>query len=137
MDGEELTVFSDCDCAAELSRPVSAWWLGQDNLSPPVLTEQLSREAVHEFCPSSCDTTFYITMAFISAVSFLGSTARVGGSIINLRVVQPEDKSASLMVLISALSLFALFPSPIVFGALLGTEHSPERLSLEHFRSQL
>ena len=55
-----------------------------------------------------------------STVSFLGSTARVGGSIINLRVVQPQDKSASLIILISALSLFSLFPSPIVFGALLG-----------------
>ena len=59
-------------------------------------------------------------MAFIAVVSFLISTARVGGSIINLRVIQPQDKSASLIILISTISLFALFPSPIVMGALLG-----------------
>ena len=113
VEGRELTVFSDCRCAGQLTgpSPPSPWWL----------TDRL--EAVQDFCPSSCDAMFSITMAFIATVSFLGATARVGGSIINLRVVQPEDKSASLIILISALSLFSLFPSPIVFGALLGIAH--------------
>jgi len=119
VEEEELTVFSDCRCAARLSSPASPWWLSENSFASPAVTDQHSDEAVLDFCPSSCDTMFYVTMAFISVVSFLGSTARVGGSIVNLRAVQPEDKSASLILLISALSLFSLFPSPIVFGALL------------------
>ena len=116
VEGRELTVFSDCRCAGDLAAPpTSPWWLTETR---PEAQHRL--EAVQDFCPSSCDAMFSITMAFIATVSFLGATARVGGSIINLRVVQPEDKSASLIILISALSLFSLFPSPIVFGALLG-----------------
>ena len=109
-------MFSDCLCAGHVSSGMSPWWLN----NKAETGDHHELEAVQDFCPSSCDEIFYITMAFISIVSFLGSTARVGSSIINLRVVQPEDKSASLIILISALSLFALFPSPIVFGALLG-----------------
>ena len=119
VDGRDLTVFSHCGCPADSTPPPSLsspWWMSDTQLHQ----QPQSLEAVQDFCPSSCDTMFYVTMAFISTVSFLGSTARVGGSIINLRVVQPEDKSASLIILISALSLFSLFPSPIVFGALLG-----------------
>ena len=47
--------------------------------------------AVEGFCPSEdCDNMFYLTMAFIALVSLLASTARVGGSIINLRVIDPQ-----------------------------------------------
>ena len=63
---------------------------------------------------------FYMTMVFVGFVSLLASTARVGNSIINLRAVEPRDKSASITILISALSLFALFPSPLIYGALMG-----------------
>ena len=90
VEEEELTVFSDCRCAARLSSPASPWWLSENSLASPAVTDQHSDEAVLDFCPSSCDTVFYVTMAFISVVSFLGSTARVGGSIVNLRAVQPE-----------------------------------------------
>ena len=119
----ELTVFSHCHCAGEETEAEASsppWWLSQTQPGDPAAAQD-RLEAVQDFCPSSCDAMFSLTMAFIATVSFLGATARVGGSIINLRVVQPEDKSASLIILISSLSLFSLFPSPIVFGALLGT----------------
>ena len=103
VDGLEKTVFSNCSCVPSLS------------------SESHSRhEAVLDFCPSSCDTMLYLTGSLLAIVAFLESTVRVGDSIIVLRVVQPEDKAASLVVLMSSLSLLALFPSPIVFGALLG-----------------
>ena len=86
VEGRELTVFSDCRCAGDLTGPpTSPWWLTETR---PEAQHRL--EAVQDFCPSSCDAMFSLTMAFISVVSFLGSTARVGGSIVNLRAVQPE-----------------------------------------------
>ena len=33
-----------------------------------------------------------------------------------------QDKSAAITILISALSLFALFPSPLMYGALMGNK---------------
>ena len=84
------TVFSDCLCAGHVSSGMSPWWLN----NKAETGDHHELEAVQDFCPSSCDEIFYITMAFISIVSFLGSTARVGSSIINLRVVQPwQDRT--------------------------------------------
>ena len=62
---------------------------------------------------------FYLTLAIFATLSLLGSTGRVGGTIISLRAVEPRDKAASLVILVSLLSLFAFFPSPIIYGAML------------------
>ena len=87
----------------------------------PLSNIDVSTTAFEGFCPSGdCDAMFYMTMVFVGFVSLLASTARVGNSIINLRAVEPRDKSASITILISALSLFALFPSPLIYGALMG-----------------
>ena len=103
VDELEKTVFYNCSCV------------------PPLTSENDFRhEAVLDFCPSSCETMYIFTLSLLAIVAFLESTVRVGDSIIVLRVVEPEDKSASLVILMSSLSLLALFPSPIVFGALLG-----------------
>ena len=62
---------------------------------------------------------YYLTIAIFATLSLLGSTGRVGGTIISLRAVEPRDKPASLVILVSLLSLFAFFPSPIIYGAML------------------
>ena len=62
---------------------------------------------------------FYLTLVIFATLSLLGSTGRVGGTIISLRAVEPRDKAASLVILVSLLSLFAFFPSPIIYGVML------------------
>ena len=62
---------------------------------------------------------FYLTLFIFATLSLLGSTGRVGGTIISLRAVEPRDKAASLVILVSLLSLFAFFPSPIIYGVML------------------
>ena len=131
---EEYIVYHNCSCVLQTTDDntnASPWWLDyyQDydyDLPSPLHLEQLSSidvttTAFEGFCPSEdCEGMFYLTMVFVGIVSLLSSTSRVGNSIINLRAVEPRDKSASITILISALSLFALFPSPLIYGALMG-----------------
>ena len=62
---------------------------------------------------------FYLTLLLFGTLSLMASTGRVGGTIISLRAVQPRDKAASLVILVSLLSLLAFFPSPIIYGAMM------------------
>ena len=104
---KEKYIYEDCSCVKQSSgnlnlSELSAWWMEDDSLSSPLLSATLGSNpdydeegnlsgAVEGFCPSEdCDNMFLLTMAFIAIVSLLASTARVGGSIINLRVIQPQ-----------------------------------------------
>ena len=96
---EEKTLYGDCACvqqaaAVNLSQ-IQPWWLGDsEDLPAPVTSSgdiSLISGAVEGFCPSEdCENIFYMTMLLVGFVSFIGSTARVGSSIINLRVVEPQ-----------------------------------------------
>jgi hypothetical protein len=122
---DPVTIFQDCSCisqaAAERNLTVtSAWWREEVFKSPLVIEGAVPSGGVDGFCPSSnCDDLFYLTIGIMGFMSLIASTSRVGGTLISLRAVEPEDKSASLVILISVLSLFAFFPSPIIFGALI------------------
>ena len=49
----------------------------------------------------------------------VGSTTRIPNFLLSLRSIELRDKSASITLSVSFLSLFAFLPSPIVYGALL------------------
>jgi len=127
IDGEDKTLFDDCSCitqaAAQRNLTVSRVWWREERLDHPLVIgdeDEVPSGGVEGFCPSSnCDNLFYLTIGVTGFMSFLASTSRVGGTLINLRAVDPQDKSASLVITISFLSLFAFFPSPIIFGALI------------------
>ena len=99
---EAVYVYEDCACVlAESARTnltqesVTPWWRTEDAASLPspaaAAPASLVSGAVEGFCPSEdCDGVFLMTMMFVGLVSLLGSTARVGNSIINLRVVEPQ-----------------------------------------------
>jgi len=125
IEGEDLKIYQDCSCiseaAAEMNLTVTrAWWRKESAEHPLVMRGEVPSGGVEGFCPSSnCDNLFYLTIGVMGFMSLLASTSRVGGTLISLRAVDPRDKSASLVILISFLSLFAFFPSPIIFGALI------------------
>ena len=101
---EEKTVYGDCACVQETSAAINLtqtepWWLGDSSdipqdLPAPAISKSDSSfisGAVEGFCPTEdCEEIFILTMLLVGFVSFIGSTARVGGSIINLRVVEPQ-----------------------------------------------
>ena len=125
VDGKDIKVFEDCSCvsqaALEMNRSVTEiWWRKEELQPPPVIGQVGISGAVEGFCPSNCDDLFYLTIGVFGLMSLFASTGRVGGTLISLRAVEPQDKSASLVILISFLSLFAFFPSPIIFGAIIG-----------------
>ena len=103
----------------EANSSLSAFWAERAGLPNPREEATPVTGAVEGFCPGDCDDKFYLTILIFGALSLLGSTGRVGGTIVSLRAVQPRDKSASLVITISLLSLLAFFPSPIIFGALM------------------
>ena len=115
-------MFSDCKCAALIANERNLSTLAKEVRSPLVVEKPTSM-AIEGFCHSSnCDELFYITGALFAGISFLASTKTIGGALIILRAVEEQDKAASLIISISMLSLFALFPSPIIFGALIGNK---------------
>ena len=96
-------------CVQEAAAAVNAthvepWWLEKsaEDLPAPAISNgdsSLISGAVEGFCPSEdCEDIFFLTMLLVGFVSFLGSTARVGSSIISLRVVEPQV----LIVLLSS-----------------------------------
>ena len=125
VDEEERTVYSNCSCAREVSTTsnttLSPLWATKLGLTSPVGPSLVPvTGAVEGYCPSNnCESMFYLTLIIFATLSLLGSTGRVGGTIISLRAVEPRDKAASLVILVSLLSLFAFFPSPIIYGAML------------------
>ena len=117
-------MYSECACVAHASTAgnlsLSPYWRERAGLGGPLASSSSPvTGAVEGFCASDCDHMFYLTMAIFGTLSLLGSTGRVGGTIVSLRAVNPRDKSASLVILISFLSLFAFLPSPIIFGAMM------------------
>merc|ERR1719228_1032853 len=64
---------------------------------------------------------FYMFMGIMLVLSILGSTGRIGNVLVALRCVEVRDKALSMAFQIVCLSLLAMLPSPIVFGAIIDT----------------
>lgn len=72
-------------------------------------------------CPLDCEKPFYSLLALIVVVGVLVSTSRLPNTLLSLRSVEQiekRDKSSSMTLTVSFVSLFAILPSPLVFGAL-------------------
>ena len=70
-------------------------------------------------CPANC-TTPYLLFAILSTIGHvLASSGKIGNVLVNYRCVAKKDKSFAQGVTLMCLSLFALIPGPIIFGALI------------------
>ena len=93
---------------------------------------------VDGYCEGDCNAVG-IFFAVFGLFGLAGSTTRLPGLIVSLRVVEKRDKAASFTLTVSecylcyadvlnlnhilvfqvaALSLFAFLPSPVIFGAI-------------------
>lgn len=72
---------------------------------------------VDGYCEGDCNAVG-IFFAVFGLFGLAGSTTRLPGLIVSLRVVEKRDKAASFTLTVAALSLFAFLPSPVIFGAI-------------------
>jgi len=131
-------VYGDCSCVKEASilqnTSLSKEWVEKDLLKDEKfptskLIEQTYREnygkapvveAVSGWCKSDgCDTKFMYFMIAMGILSIIGSTGRVGNLLVALRCVELRDKSLSMAFQVVFMSLLAMLPSPIIYGAII------------------
>jgi len=121
--GKETRVYSNCACATKVSLETNTtlakpWWRDEELPAPTAVRGEVNG-AVQGYCPSDCNRIFYTTLGVLMLVTFLASTGRIGTQIIALRVLDPRDKAAAMVIMVSAISLFAFLPSPIIFGEIM------------------
>jgi sodium-independent organic anion transporter len=128
--GKPRTLYWDCKCAREKSEadglaPVKPWWIEKHEDSDddrPLVTASLpysTNVAVEGYCPKDCSTALLSFFLIFGPVGVVMALARLPGFIMSLRAIEKRDKAASMTLTLSVLSLFALLPSPVVFGALI------------------
>ncbi|XP_065566169.1 solute carrier organic anion transporter family member 74D-like isoform X3 [Artemia franciscana] len=94
--------YSNCSCLAFVN---STYWTYGD--------------VVEGVCDAGCQPIFYMYLVATGIMQFVAGTARVGGTIINFRCVQPNDKAFALGLTTFLFSIFAFIPAPIFYGALI------------------
>merc|ERR1719341_1833656 len=120
-------IYSDCSCvrdsAAALNMTIAEpWWKESELKSPLVDGTQLAgvpSGAVGGYCPLDRSKQFSTIIGLLTVMSLLGATGRIGNQLVSLRAVDPADKAASIIIMVSALSLFVFLPSPIIFGSIM------------------
>ncbi|ELU08004.1 hypothetical protein CAPTEDRAFT_23442, partial [Capitella teleta] len=76
-----------------------------------------AQTAISGHCHVECNLLVpYAIVMFL--MCFLGSVARVPGTILQFRMVKPEEKSFALGLISFAMNLLALIPGPVLFGSL-------------------
>ena len=77
-------------------------------------------QAIDGYCPFNCDRQFSLLIGLLSTFSLLGSTGRLGNQLLSLRAVEPRDKAAGLIIMVSLLSLLVFLPSPLIVASIMG-----------------
>jgi solute carrier organic anion transporter family, member 5A len=67
-------------------------------------------------CPVDCQTSLIYFLVVLCAIKFLAGTEGTANFMIEMRCVDTKDKIIVLAISEVAIDLFALFPSPILFG---------------------
>jgi len=135
---KKSTVYKDCSCVAKASvdrnTSLSKHWIEKDVLTefdhpPPesIIEETYKKwsnepvtEAVHGWCEvPGCKTSFTYWIIAMGVLSILASTGRVGNVLVALRCVEVRDKSLSFAFQVVFMSLFAMLPSPMIYGAII------------------
>jgi len=123
-----ISIYSECSCVEEASTalnstPAQPWWR-EDDLQNPL--SRLSGPdpisgAVAGYCPvdEDCTNKFYFLIGLFMVTGLLVASSKLGTQLLTFRAVAPEDKSASMILTISSMSLFVLLPSPVIVGSLL------------------
>lgn len=93
--------YSNCACIANVEEPT------------------LPTSASSGLCPVDCSKAFYMFFIILCLNNFIGGTEASANFLLGIRCVDPRDKTVSIGITMTAISLFAVIPSPILFGTLI------------------
>lgn len=103
--------FSECSCvkSEQISLPSTfSWELEQNN-----------RTASSGPCLVDCQSELFMFLALMCFLKFIGATGRISNFLISIRCIDEKDKTVSIGLSSTMIHLFALIPSPIIFGYIL------------------
>lgn len=130
-------VFGECACAREeweeSNATLSEEWVKKDLLAGwryhsqnmikrarmLVSPSEYSDEVSNGWCPVDCGSVFSTFGTVMFVLMVLGSTGRIGNVLVALRCIDVRDKSLSMAFNVVFLSLLAMLPAPMVFGAII------------------
>ena len=133
---KQTTVYEECSCVFEAwqkyNTTLSDEWIKKDYLtdweypSKDVIETVGKRvedvpikEAVDGWCHVDCQGVFKMFMLCIFVLMILASTGRIGNVLVALRCIDVQDKSLSMAFNVVFMSLFAMLPAPMVYGAII------------------
>ncbi|XP_043494438.1 solute carrier organic anion transporter family member 74D isoform X2 [Polistes fuscatus] len=70
-------------------------------------------------CPSSCNGPYILFTVLTCIIQTLACSGKIGNVLVNYRSVEKKDKSFAQGVTLMIISLFALIPGPIIYGAII------------------
>ena len=122
-----ITLYKECTCvsanAVENGKsyatnwPVS--WPSRDELPPATLSKgDTINHAYAGYCPSDCQNQYYLILGLFGMIGFVFSANRLPALLVFMRAVEPRDKTTAFTFTVSCLSLLALIPGPLIFGAI-------------------
>ena len=122
-----ITKYKECTCveadAIENGKSYAknwpASWPSRGQLPPATLTNgDTISYAYAGYCPSDCQRQFYLVLGLFGLIGFVFSANRLPALLVFMRAVEPRDKTTAFTFTVSFLSLFALIPGPLIFGAI-------------------
>merc|ERR1719431_814154 len=138
MNDTKTKVYGECSCVSEVSKKfntsLTKRWVEKDLLKDePFPTMKMIEEKYREnigagtvdgaesgWCEiEGCDKKFMYFMIAIGILSIVASTGRVGNLLVGLRCVETRDKALSMAFQVVFMSLLAMLPSPIIYGAII------------------
>lgn len=70
-------------------------------------------------CKVNCQRELYIFLAILCSLKFIGATGRTSNFLVSIRCIANNDKSVAIGLGSTMVHLFAMIPSPILFGYVL------------------
>ncbi|XP_046672746.1 solute carrier organic anion transporter family member 74D-like [Homalodisca vitripennis] len=106
-------VYTDCSCVPK-TQPAAT------NLSLESVLHTTAPEdswfLTEGACRVDCGSRFYIYLAIVCFVKFIGASGRTSNFLVSLRCVDQKDKTVSMALNVLLMTLFAFIPAPILFG---------------------
>lgn len=70
-------------------------------------------------CISDCNRPYLLFTVLTCVIQTLGCSGRIGNVLVNYRCVEKKDKSFAQGITLMIVSLLALIPGPIIYGAII------------------
>lgn len=114
----QLTFYSACHAGCKHADYTTSK-ITYHNCSCMPAVEELGATVKHGACGANCQFSFLMFIVISCVMHGLGSSGKIGNILVNYRAVRTEDKSFAQGLSLLMVSLFALIPGPIIYGAML------------------